>query len=199
MGKLNYGDVIFVDRGYLKHFGVYADDDHVIHFHKKKSTIVEETILEDSRRAPLTVQYTEESIIVEETTLKEFLGESSSDKLYRIVFKKFDGETAVKVVAGNIAKYGAAFVAGGPIGVAGVALASRILGHFAVDTVRYYEGRLFSPSETVRRARSMIGETRYNLLTHNCEDVALWVKTGEEDSEQFAQWISGKCIIHARG
>ena len=43
---------------------------------------------------------------------------------------------------------------------------------------------LFSPEETVMRARSKLGERGYNLLLNNCEHFALWCKTGIAQSAQ---------------
>lgn len=44
--------------------------------------------------------------------------------------------------------------------------------------------RIFSPNETVARARSRLGEGGYSLIFHNCEHFALWCKTGVATSEQ---------------
>ena len=46
------------------------------------------------------------------------------------------------------------------------------------------EYRIFSPEETVRRARERVGEEEYNLIFRNCEHFALWCKTGVEESTQ---------------
>ncbi len=47
-----------------------------------------------------------------------------------------------------------------------------------------YGYHLFTPEETVARARSRLGETSYNLLTNNCEHFAIWCKTGVSESMQ---------------
>jgi hypothetical protein len=47
-----------------------------------------------------------------------------------------------------------------------------------------YGYHLYSPEETVARARSRLGETNYNLLTNNCEHFAIWCKTGVSESLQ---------------
>ncbi len=56
-----------------------------------------------------------------------------------------------------------------------------------------YEGNsefeLFSPSETIARAESRLGETAYNLVTNNCEHFALWCKTGLSTSFQVKRVI----------
>ena len=44
--------------------------------------------------------------------------------------------------------------------------------------------KLYSPSETISRAKSRLGESNYNLLTNNCEHFAIWCKTGIEESHQ---------------
>ncbi|MBQ8920880.1 MAG: lecithin retinol acyltransferase family protein [Oscillospiraceae bacterium] len=49
-----------------------------------------------------------------------------------------------------------------------------------------YGYHLYTPEETVARARSRIGETSYNLLTNNCEHFAIWCKTGVSESIQVS-------------
>ncbi|MDE5831871.1 MAG: lecithin retinol acyltransferase family protein [Desulfovibrio sp.] len=43
---------------------------------------------------------------------------------------------------------------------------------------------LYTPEETISRARSRLGENRYNLLFNNCEHFAIWCKTGVSESWQ---------------
>ena len=43
---------------------------------------------------------------------------------------------------------------------------------------------LYSPEETVERAKSRLGETKYNLALNNCEHFAIWCKTGISESYQ---------------
>ena len=47
-----------------------------------------------------------------------------------------------------------------------------------------YGYHLYTPEETVARARSRLGETNYNLFTNNCEHFAIWCKTGVSESLQ---------------
>lgn len=42
----------------------------------------------------------------------------------------------------------------------------------------------YTPEETLKRAYSRIGESKYNLLKNNCEHFALWCKTGNSESTQ---------------
>lgn len=46
------------------------------------------------------------------------------------------------------------------------------------------QATVYSPEDTVARARSCIGLHSYDLLTHNCEHFAAWCKTGVARSEQ---------------
>ena len=49
--------------------------------------------------------------------------------------------------------------------------------------------RLYSPEDTVKRAKERLGETEYNLITNNCEHFALWCKTGVHESHQVNDLI----------
>ena len=42
----------------------------------------------------------------------------------------------------------------------------------------------YSPEETLKRAYSRIGESRYSVISNNCEHFALWCKTGSSESAQ---------------
>ena len=46
------------------------------------------------------------------------------------------------------------------------------------------EYTLYSPEETIQRARSRMGEEQYSLLFNNCEHFAIWCKTGLHESHQ---------------
>lgn len=51
------------------------------------------------------------------------------------------------------------------------------------------EYHLYSPQETVARARRRIGEKNYNLVSNNCEHFAIWCKTGISSSRQVTQFF----------
>jgi hypothetical protein len=53
----------------------------------------------------------------------------------------------------------------------------------------------FSPKETVRRARSRIGEESYNLLFNNCEHFVLWCKCGKSKSIQVEKAVTAAIVI----
>lgn len=55
---------------------------------------------------------------------------------------------------------------------------------------------LYSPEETVRRAKSKLGkrgvnDDGYSLIMNNCEDFAIWCKTGVFESKQVNALIDG--------
>jgi len=53
------------------------------------------------------------------------------------------------------------------------------------DVLKISNYHLYTPEETVIRARERIGETKYSLLTNNCEHFAIWCKTGISESHQI--------------
>lgn len=56
--------------------------------------------------------------------------------------------------------------------------------HLADVLQRSYGYHLYTPEQTVARARSRIGESHYNLVTNNCEHFVIWCKTGVHESMQ---------------
>ncbi|MBQ7168742.1 MAG: lecithin retinol acyltransferase family protein [Synergistaceae bacterium] len=48
--------------------------------------------------------------------------------------------------------------------------------------------QIYSPEDTVKRAREKLGEEDYNFFTHNCEHFAVWCKTGEARSSQVEDY-----------
>lgn len=53
----------------------------------------------------------------------------------------------------------------------------------------YLSGFCFIPEIVVQRARSRLGESKYNLLFNNCEHFATWCKTGISDSKQVRDFV----------
>lgn len=51
----------------------------------------------------------------------------------------------------------------------------------------YFGGFCFLPDLTIERAKSRLGEKKYNLLFNNCEHFATWCKTGISDSKQIRE------------
>lgn len=58
------------------------------------------------------------------------------------------------------------------------------------DLVRRTNYHLYSPEETVARAKSRIGEQKYALPFNNCEHFAIWCKTGVHESHQINVWLT---------
>ena len=54
--------------------------------------------------------------------------------------------------------------------------------------VRVYKTGRLSVEDTVRRAKSRVGENRYSLLFNNCEHFATWCATGLRESRQIDRW-----------
>lgn len=48
---------------------------------------------------------------------------------------------------------------------------------------------VYSPEETVNRAKSRLGENKYSLLFNNCEHFAIWCKTGISESHQVNEVV----------
>lgn len=113
---LQPGDILIVNRGLYKHYGIYAGNGTVIHYASRNGDFGDD-------------------ICIHEAPLEQFADE---DEI--------------------------------------------IVGRFSETFLHTHT--LHSPEETVRRARSRIGERKYNLITNNCEHFALWCKTGESESGQ---------------
>jgi hypothetical protein len=118
------GDIISVNRGLYKHYGIYVKDSSVIQFAPKRG---------------FEINPADADIV--ETTLAEFLKG----------------------------------------------------GELCIDRSN---DRMFSPSETVRRAMSQIGtqKGKYDLVFHNCEHFARWCKYGTAESRQVQYAVAGLAI-----
>ena len=57
--------------------------------------------------------------------------------------------------------------------------------------------KTYSPEETVNRARSRLGEKKYNLVFNNCEHFAIWCKYGENKSIQVDKAIGAVVVLGA--
>lgn len=58
------------------------------------------------------------------------------------------------------------------------------------ELIRNLNYHLYTPEETVARAKSRLGESKYFLPTNNCEHFALWCKTGVHESYQVNSYLS---------
>lgn len=67
------------------------------------------------------------------------------------------------------------------------------------DYLKIVEYRLYTPKETLARARSRIGESNYNLFSNNCEHFALWCKTGISESHQISGLLDTLMMTDYKG
>lgn len=49
---------------------------------------------------------------------------------------------------------------------------------------------IYSAQETAERAKSRLGEDKYNLAFNNCEHFAIWCKTGIKESSQVDEFLN---------
>lgn len=147
MSKAKVGDIISVNRGIYRHFGIYAGNDRVIHYHKNRS---------NGNKA-----------MIMETSMSEFLANSKNYKV--------SDNSEMKEIIQDLILF--------PISPVVSALS------LAGDVYRKISKKKYSAEETVARARSKIGETKYNVLTNNCEHFAEFCKTGVKHSGQVSNFI----------
>jgi cell wall-associated NlpC family hydrolase len=121
------GDILCINRGIYKHYGIYAGNSKVIHYSAINGDFGT-------------------NISVYETSFEQF---------------RKDGKCEIYEIPKNI-------------------------------SIRQY-----SPEETLRRARSRLGEKSYNLLFNNCEHFALWCKTGISLSRQVTHAAGAAVLIGA--
>lgn len=180
MANIKFGDVIYVERdcgifGY-KHFGVYSGDKKVIHYTKDNNS-------SDCMNG-----------IIRETSLKRFL--DGDNNCYAVDFDKFGHRTGDHEV--DVPSHGlGSNVIGGSINIFEILR----LGKSIYDLLFGEERKLYSPEETVRRARehTKAGKNRgYNLFLNNCEHFAIWCKTGIAESEQVNELLQA-LLDHPNG
>lgn len=165
-----YGDVIGVHRigGVYDHYGVYESDDRVYEYAAHDG---------DFGHADIHI-----------TTLKKFIGDS--DNYFVLTFPEMHG-TPGKIKMPTVAHAGAASAFGN--GVPGMGLDALLELIESIKKTSHYH--LFTPEETIRRAKSRLGETNYNLITNNCEHYAIWCKTGIKESHQVDALLQAMRII----
>lgn len=143
--ELCYGDIIYISRGLYQHFGVYCNENSVIHYSSLQSDIGSDNEIID-------------------TDLNTFKRDNSG--IYKLVFPKKYGDPT-------------------PIRTQSVVADQREINREIRMLINSSKYHLYSPSETVERARSKLGEKKYNLLVNNCEHFAIWCKTGISESRQI--------------
>lgn len=166
-----YGDIIFVKKTYknapFKHYGIYLGNNKVIHYHGEsfETSVIQEDSLDTFMTNSLSKYYY--ILNLEQKSVKKVLFESSSapDSYYNYICD------SIFYVWENSNNF-----------INGINYANEIFSKVKINT----------PHETVKRAKSRLGEQKYSLVTNNCEHFAFWCKTGEAQSKQVQKLIS--CI-----
>ena len=163
MAEINFGDVIYVKRDFgYKHFGIYSGDKKVIHYVKDGGDLLDGVICE--------------------TSLKKFL--DGERICYIVDFDNFGR----RIHNRQIQPYAGGAITASRINIFDVIL----IGKSLYDLFFGEERKLYSPEETVQRAREHTepGKNRgYDLFFHNCEHFAIWCKTGVAESEQIDEFL----------
>ena len=185
MTKPQFGDVIFIKKDFLllkkiyHHYGVYVDDNEVWHYDQKSESSL------GKKLDNLTCNG-----IIRSTSYEEFheghpvyicrFNELVIDRLYKIEFIDLN---IYKTLMLKLASFlpAKAFVT--------FFVANFIFNaHNKAQNTYTEEHRaamhLFSPKETVERARQCRDMEKYNLIFNNCEHFAIWCKTGVKESIQ---------------
>ena len=106
-------------------------------------------------------------MIINETDIQNFLG--NSDKYYVYKFSKEKSKSVERIRASGLDR-----------NLTDDAKALYLL-YQIKNKVKF---KIYSPEETVKRARSKIGERKFFLPGNNCEHFAIWCKTGVRQSYQ---------------
>lgn len=112
-------------------------------------------------------------IEIHQTTLKKFIGDS--DSYFVLTFPERCGPPG-KLSIPDLSLTGVSINLGTILRLLSVICSSG-------------EYHLYSPDETIERAKSRLGEKEYNLVTNNCEHYAIWCKTGMKKSHQVDAFL----------
>ena len=151
---VKYGDVIYVDRGIYKHYGIYIGNDRVIHY-SGSSGLSSSSASSGSDAS------------IHEAPISEFL----------------DGSTSCKFIDFRHQEFLDSLIRSLRCSIGGGGIVSTALFAYAVANKK----NIYSPEETVQRARSRIGERKYSVTSNNCEHFAMWCKTGIAESKQVKE------------
>lgn len=189
MEKPELGDVILSDHKIYNHYGIYTENNNVIHYIKDENNnfngIIKETDLDTFLDGGnLYVCNFSEKVIGELSSI--FFSSNAFNIPFVMTMKepwKFPIENVnPAVIALNMIP-----------GAWQVKVGAYIIGAAAKGIYKYLNNdlevnrsamKIYTAEETVNRARSQIGTGDYNLFSHNCEHFAIWCKTGIHESMQ---------------
>jgi hypothetical protein len=158
---LNPGTVIGVDRGLYKHYGIYAGSGSIIHY------------------ASATGDFGY-AMGVRKTGVKHFL--AGTREFFVCEFPNSHGKPREQKKNADIfSALTSSLTGGGLFGGNENPLSAIIAIYELFKKINY---KLYSPAETLRRAKSRLGESSYNLVFNNCEHFVVWCKTGVSESHQ---------------
>ena len=176
---ISRGDIIAVNRkeGVYQHFAVYIGNYEVIHYAAENGDFGEK-------------------ISIHKASFDDFI--KDSDQFYVLDFDSVT-RTSTQYRAQMPIKPGSAY---------GISSFVRRKGDFVnfpnipltmmlvceiVKILNSEDYHLYSSEETVKRAESKLGETKYNLAFNNCEHFAIWCKTGVHESKQVEKILKACC------
>ena len=174
MSNINPGDVIYADRAGYQHYGVYVDKNTVIHYATDDGSF-------DPERA-----------YIHKTTPKKF---ADGDTVYKLNFpdNPAEWESTVQnlqeVDSSPIVFPTTDIVRNEGFGIGEMVRGVYEIGKFFLGKDDEENPHLYSPQETIERAKSRLGERGYDLLFDNCEHFAIWCKTGLSRSTQIERVI----------
>jgi len=106
-------------------------------------------------------------MVIDETDMENFLGES--DKYYVYRFSQDKPSNVNRIRAEGL----------------GRDLVDDVQALYLIYQIKNkIKFKVYTPEETVKRARSRIGERKFLLHANNCEHFAIWCKTGVRQSYQ---------------
>ena len=186
--KPTAGDVIYADRFWYKHYGIYVDKTTVIHYATD----------DDSSDG--------DNAYVHETTPRKF---AQGDEVYRLDFPNNSDEwdatiQSLQNVSSSPILFNQTSIASiaptpNPVEtIAGIIYIGKKIGEFLFGHENDENPHLFTPQETIQRAKSRLGEHNYSLPFNNCEHFAIWCKTGMSESTQVDKIIDVLTLVSTR-
>jgi len=164
--KLEPGTVIGVSRGLYKHYAIYAGRNIVIHYASSTGDFGDE-------------------LRVRKTSVKNFLADAS--EFFVCEFPDAHGKPRETKRDSNLFNSITSFFGGGGLtGNPENPMAAIIDIYKLFKRMNY---KLYSPAETLRRAKDRLGESSYSLFFNNCEHFVVWCKTGVSESHQVNEII----------
>ena len=165
--KIEPGTVIGVDRGLYKHYGIYTGRGSIIHYASRLRDFGDE-------------------MSVRKTGVKHFLNGAAN--FFVCEFPGTHGRPLeFRRNADILGALASAFGGGGPLTEPGNPLTLLV---DIFELFKKFNYKLYSPAKTLRRAKSRLGKSSYNLVFNNCEHLVVWCKTGVSESHQVNEIIN---------